>query len=501
METFSTAVPLPDSFCTKRTESADEKGYRLITLTSGFAPGGKFSGFVWVRVFREKDNGEYDVCRIFGMADEMDVNGRADCLWFSHGAYAVNEDPFCGRSFSEYDRTDRSSRLLADYHYLRSGYGILVYCGAHENEVYDGLGSVFYHNRFETAELPGFWQDGELTHVILNGRFLNVGTVTEEEDVQALYDLYMSAAQKSPPEAAGAFLEKAMQLSIRAETEESLLTLLQAQRAGARENEAANTKKRLIALYARLLSEEPGGQNELAKKKANLEWELSQTSDDSLLLLEQFVRTGLSYPESISWGGPDSWRQYQALLTLSAQYRDSDPDKAARYQALAKEAYLHTFGSQSWYNSYSWDHGDFDDTVFQRFCAFFEDGKAVGFAFETYEHTSTSPGGDSGSESCGLLKKEYEYSALMDRRVPTFAYTLFSKEPLPEELLKETAPDGTVTFFGMQQNGKRHGLGIEFLPDGTERKGLWQEGVLTHLVKENRLIPVSPEHKTEEGLS
>ncbi len=67
------------------------------------------------------------------------------------------------------------------------------------------------------------------------------------------------------------------------------------------------------------------------------------------------------------------------------------------------------------------------------------------------------------------------------------------QKPLDHRLLVERDQEGRVTFCGAQFKGQRHGLGSEFSYKPrvlTELQGLWQYGKLTHVRKDNQLVPV-----------
>jgi len=122
---------------------------------------------------------------------------------------------------------------------------------------------------------------------------------------------------------------------------------------------------------------------------------------------------------------------------------------------------------------------------------FIKDGKLSGFFFsERYiELPYVSPElfyvagiQDGGYEDWLILRIKNERSKIE-----------LQGNPRPDVLI-ERDNDDRIVFFGMQKDGKPHGLGlsIEHAPGVTKTPhfGLWQNGVKTHAFKDGELCPI-----------
>jgi len=188
--------------------------------------------------------------------------------------------------------------------------------------------------------------------------------------------------------------------------------------------------------------------------------------------------------------------------------KDGDPENRLKAASLlkrddtAKEAYLNTFGHEFWYNHYTQCGGDVDCYVSLAVYGFKANNLFSGYVW--FNENGEDMDGDWRFTACGILEDTYQYDYQQERDVPKLACRIVYKMgatklkvlgDLPKELLVEeenvTPSEKRITFFGMQKNGLRHGLGTEFhwkddqLDDAL--KGYWEDGKLTHLVKGDKL--------------
>ena len=74
-----------------------------------------------------------------------------------------------------------------------------------------------------------------------------------------------------------------------------------------------------------------------------------------------------------------------------------------------------------------------------------------------------------------------------------YSEKLFIVDDTPTDLLLEYDDDGRIIFCGMQEEGKRHGLGVEFVHEGKlvkQQRGIWQNGVQTHRWENNSFVEI-----------
>ncbi len=96
----------------------------------------------------------------------------------------------------------------------------------------------------------------------------------------------------------------------------------------------------------------------------------------------------------------------------------------------------------------------------------------------------------------GYSRRGYMWSALLQEGVEITRKRRsgYAWRVKPGDRLLIEMDGDKPTFCGEQKDGVRHGFGTEFTTLTEERLemvwGLWQNGTLTHVVKDNKLVPV-----------
>ncbi|MBP5542086.1 MAG: hypothetical protein J6X88_10625 [Bacteroidales bacterium] len=100
----------------------------------------------------------------------------------------------------------------------------------------------------------------------------------------------------------------------------------------------------------------------------------------------------------------------------------------------------------------------------------------------------------------GLTEDSYCYNTDLEEPVPTLRCGVFYQEDIKPRLVGDPTPEllierdshERIVFCGLHRDGRRHGPGSEFRYSRgiTEIQGFWQDGVLTHIRKENSLVPI-----------
>lgn len=448
---------------------------------AGFKYQGRFTGLVWQKTY--KTHGGTSCSSYVGIADAdgllwCDLKNKTvtvDILdWvpeiLPYNASAVYYGSGAGPTLL-FNQNNAPSMLLVETDQENR----CTFCGMHYDGIRHGLGSQFFHSgtgkRF--SELQGLWKDGKLTHVRSGARLIPMDVEPNREDCEILCKIYQSIAESADSQNAKVYYGKAIELREKLRDENTGrydLELLSECYKGAGRGED----------YVALL-------NEIMDRFGNdakLAWDLYTYLDE-----KHDPRITQALERYLASEGGDAEKRLKAASLLK---RDD----------VAKEAYIKTFGSLHWRNDYTMSHGDFDCYVELDVWGFIAGGKVSGYAWSRNE--SQGPMEDSDWwRCCGVLKDEYEYDSQHECSVPKFACRIsyrigwnkihLSGEVAPEVLV-ERDDNERITFFGMQKNGLRHGLGTEFYWAGDKLdrvfQGYWEEGMLTHKVDSENLVPI-----------
>lgn len=472
---------LVNSFAMTEQYERDKHIYR-----AGFTQDGRFVGFVWEKIYGSHGTGSCDhLCGVLRKGDEnliyfgKGINAVSALAWVKADA-PHDPKPYQGtsRAFA-YPAGDFAPELFITKDNEENDDVRVTFCGTHCNGTPNGLGSQFYYSHskyYMAAELQGLWQHGTLTHVRSGGRLIPLGTELDKKDAYELSVIYKTVADNADSGNALAFCQKAVALRERFVNEE--------------------TDCDELVFYARCLKQIPGREEEyvalltnIMDRKGNapeLAWEMYgyfKSRDDRRMydMLERYLQMD----------GGDAEKRMEAASILGRE----EQFEAER---------MNTFGRLEWENEYTVGHGDFDCHAYLHAYGFIVGKKMAGYVW-TQRYDSGHPLDDSPFSvyRCGLVAEEYKEDSTLETKVPdvicgvrykvggTFAEP-FGK--IPDDLLVETDADGRATFCGMQRDGVRHGLGIEFhFEDGilrSVRQGYWQHGILTHELHDDRLITI-----------
>ncbi|MBQ9411371.1 MAG: hypothetical protein IJU21_07170, partial [Bacteroidales bacterium] len=159
---------LGTKFTTEVTERTDENGKTVTTYRSGFKGLRGFKGFVWTR--------ETGSCHWGIAGEENDIRVSDSSI--------TGDMPLFGHYyFSEYKPFPENLKRFGPP-------SSPEYIGEHKDHAPHGLGSWFYHNSNKCAELPGLWEKGKLTHILVCGALVPDGKPKTREQAVAMAKIY-----------------------------------------------------------------------------------------------------------------------------------------------------------------------------------------------------------------------------------------------------------------------------------------------------------------------
>ena len=175
-----------DSFTTEVTRETDEKGKETVIFKSGCKGTEGFTGFVWRRKFWHGRIYNY-----YGL--EGSKNGLL------YDGYFGDEDEFADKPIFGYF-CGEDYRIPEELLYIakRTDRGTYrTFIGMQKDGVPHGLGAQFFvmlGNRGSTAELPGLWLEGKLTHLKVGDHLVPLSGADSAEDALAMSEMLCNAA-------------------------------------------------------------------------------------------------------------------------------------------------------------------------------------------------------------------------------------------------------------------------------------------------------------------
>lgn len=465
-----------NKFTTEITERTGEDGKTITTYRSGFKGLKGFKGFVWTR---EVGPSPYPEHYNYSISCHWGIAGQENDLRTSDSG--LMEDPgdmplFGHYYFSEYKPFPENLKRFGPP-------SSPEYIGEHKDYAPHGLGSWFYHNSHQCAELPGLWEKGELTHILVCGTLVPDGKPATKEQAVAMAKIYERIARvcegpDGDEELAIEFYLKAAEVTAPFDNDPVLLE----ERA-----ERYLALRRLTGGYGSIASELKRKAIELRTdktEKAEAIWRLF-LCDRENHLLQEFLEAG---PK-------DHLRQYIAHKTLGHQ----------------EEAQMHL---NALIGSFGMEFKDGKTPSFK--AGFRENGSFTGLV---WEKVYRGRGGNScditfgrnGEAGIDILDWPPEDIPMGPEAKYFNPDRTLRTEDLLESawypaviMLEETSLE---TFCGMHCGGVRNGLGSVFFfsreTGGTmsELQGLWQDGKITHIRSGEKLIPLDGPLSREDAVS
>ena len=184
------------------------------------------------------------------------------------------------------------------------------------------------------------------------------------------------------------------------------------------------------------------------------------------------------------------------------------------------EDYINSFGALRYRNEFE-PSGDVEATDDYTVYGEIHDGAATGFVWISEALHFSGASLPSVLWMCGIVTGTKKYNEHLEEDVQTLecgiSYRIYDPDnyynepPREVRFSKVSEPpqevdvewDGRrVLFIGMVKNGVRSGPGSEFTYDDNgqpkRRDGLWQDGVLTHIRRYDKLVPVGAETLEQE---
>ena len=429
------------------------------SFKAGFQADGHFVGLVWEKVYGRRGGNSCDMT--FGLEGEEGI----DVLDWPSRALPIRPDAEYHSADINLNTATMESSAWYPAVILIEEKPLEVFCGMHCGGVRNGLGSVYHFDREQQgrmSELQGLWLDGKLTHVRSGERLIPLDGPIGQEDALRLLKIYKNLADASAPGTSARYYEKALEMGLRLSdpSREGLLIL-------------ADTCRHMPGKEAGYVTYLTRAMDRFGNNAA-LAWELFEFLD------------GKQAP-----GADDALRRYLDSPDGEAEKRLLAVRRLHR-EDMEEEAFLATFGLDSWDNEYTMDHGDFDCRASMTVQGFRAQGKFYGYAWiDSYDTGHPLAGDPYTSHSCGILCEEYREKASLEAHVPDLRCGVYYKlgeegytkiyGEASEGLRIEQDSQGRVLFCGMvSPDGFRHGLGTEFLyEDGLLRSifcGYWKNG-------------------------
>ena len=509
---------LIQSFTTEVIAKPNGNGRSDVTYRSGFqTPGSagdpkEFTGFVWTRRFGPSTYPQYKYC----VKSEWGMEGDQQRVYIDED---VNDDPndlpmagkFYMHGFGGYIVFPEEIFLeVLDLGHVGRQ---LLYCVMHRNHIPHGLGAKFFHCGEKKAEMPGLWQDGQLTHLKVNDKLVPVLKPETQADAQGVCLIFDRIAEICD---GGNRMDKAFAMELREFSNKLMLPYMEDP------DVLFATSERYLKMGEEHREEAFSLREKAIEQAATLEQKLEWAwilydnyaaidHPNRISLLERYAEWCLSHPEV----EVDPTRRLIAYKTTAYWMRETDPDKAQAFEKAAKTVWDQLVAGFVMETN---DKGEEFKAGFQW------NGRFTGLV---WQKTYKSRGGNSCSSYSGIPDEEGKLWCNLVRNTLTVDILDWVPEALPYDpsavhygastgplllvhannvpsmLYVEKDGENRCTFCGMHYDGIRHGLGSQFFhsADGqrfSELQGLWQDGQLTHIRVGGRLIPLDADLSQED---
>ena len=194
------------AFDTILEQTTDADGNAVQTFRTGIVRSrdqsgdGAFDGFIWKREFTANPGEEsaYQMrteWKLAGLEDKVciyayeDYSGEPTDALTCMGAWGGPQwkQRYGGGMYYAWEDLLTDIREIVSKRSYIAQYDTayrLLYCGEHHERVYHGLGAMFFYD-LGTAELPGYWLSGVLTHIRLGSRMVSLDGMEKADALKA----------------------------------------------------------------------------------------------------------------------------------------------------------------------------------------------------------------------------------------------------------------------------------------------------------------------------